>query len=111
MCNDEIIEAAHSFQFSNNILNGAGTTIPQATIDPDALGNRFKTVSVVNDTDKDIQITYGTSKGYLGSFIVPRSIRGFTKTLRGGDMFDAATIKAISMSGTAAGVTTFNFSS
>lgn len=111
MCKDDIIEAAHSFQFPTDVNSGSGTTIPMSLIDPDAVGNRFRTITVVNDKDKDVQITYGTTNGYQGSFIVPRSIRGFTKSLRGGDLFDAATVKAISLSGTASGVLTFNFSS
>jgi hypothetical protein len=102
-------DQSRSFYFTSAIAV-AGTTIPVP--DPGLLGNIFSSLSVINDTDQDIKITYSTSAGFTGEFIVPKSIKGFTRTLKEAN-FDITTIKAWSLhaSNAAVGNTSFNFQS
>jgi hypothetical protein len=90
---------------------GAATNLGTVIVvpDPELLGNIWKSLTVVNDTDQDIKITYTTESGYAGAFIVPRSIKGFTKVLKGA-YFVNTEFRAISLAVSAAtGNITFNF--
>lgn len=108
-CNDQP-EVSKSVYFSTNIPTGAGIAIPVADIQPEQ-EDVYKTVSVVNDTDQDIKVTYSTTAGYNGEFIVPKSIKGFTKSLRG-TLFVSSSFMLISLGvGVAAGNVSLNFSS
>jgi hypothetical protein len=74
-------------------------------------GNIYKIVTVINDTDQDIKVTFVNSEGHNGAFTVPKSIKAFTKQLRVGT-FQNGTIKVQSLGGAdAVGNIYFNFSS
>lgn len=81
---------------------GNGTQIAENVIDPETKGNEFCAVSVINDTDQDIKFLYATTEGVAGEFIIPKSIKGFTRSLRGGKKFDNSTIYVKSLGGSAA---------
>ena len=85
---------------------GTAITVP----DPEAVGGIYKNLTVVNDSDQDVKITYKTVAGMDGEFIVPKSIKGFTRALRS-TTFALTNFKAISMgNANAVGNLTFNFS-
>lgn len=89
----------------------AGTDITPALLEPNGEGNIWKTVSVINDTDQDIKVVYKTTEGENGEFIVPKSIRGFTRMLSR-LKFTNSTFTVFSLgSADAAGNISFNFSS
>lgn len=100
------IERSIAIYHTDAAIAGTAVTVP----DPDLLGNIWRTVTVVNDTDQDIKFTYSTDRGYAGEFIVPKSIKGFTKALHDAT-FDNSTIKVYSLNGAsaAAGKITINF--
>ena len=102
-------EKSIAFQTTANNVIGAGTTI--VIPDPESSANVYRALSVINDTDQDIKITFQTTEGIAQAFIVPKSIKGFTRVLKS-YCFDFATFKAISMhaSAPAVGIVTYNFS-
>lgn len=103
-------EKSISFQTTTDIVIGVGSTV--VIPDPDLSGNVYKALSVINDTDQDIKIKFSNTDGEAQEFIVPVSIKGFTRVLKKG-FFDNTTFKAISMhaSSAAVGTVTYNFSS
>lgn len=108
-CNDGI-DYALGVLVVGPFATAAGTAIPTITLDPEATAPPYKTVTVINDTDQDVKVTYSTDKGYNGSFVVPKSIKGFTKSIRG--TFSLSTFKVISLGvGAAAGNISINLSS
>ena len=84
----------------------AGTPVPVP--DPDGMGNVWKTMTVINDTDQDVKVAFKSTMGYDFAFIVPKSIKGYTKTIK--TILDNTSLVVSSMSGTsaAAGNITFN---
>lgn len=85
---------------------GTAITVPDA----DSLGDIWSTLTVVNDTDQDIKLTFRSSTGYNGEFIIPKSVIGFTKALKGGVKFDNSSLVVYSLAvGAASGKITFNF--
>lgn len=109
-CESTCIERSIAIYHTTGAAIGAGTLIPQATLDPNNYGNVYSSLSVINDTDQDIKVKYMTDAGIAGEFIVPESIKGFTRNLHG-VKFDLATVYVISMHGAsaAAGNITLNF--
>ena len=107
-CNETIVEKSTSVYFIASVAT-TGTPLPGVDIDAD-LVNIYKTVSVINDKDQDIRIKYSTDNGTLGEFIVPKSIKGFTKTLKTGKFLTTG-FTIWSLGGVAAaGNVSFNFS-
>jgi len=86
---------------------GTAVVVP----DPLVLGNIWKNITVVNDSDQDIKVDYKTIVGYDGTFIVPKSIKGFTRALK--EAIDNTTVRVTSMNAVsaAAGNITFNLGS
>lgn len=80
-----------------DIVANGGTAIPQATIDPNNDAFKFGSLSVINDTDQDIRVDYMTEEGISGQFIVPKSIKGFTRHLVNGKSFDLSSFKLYSL--------------
>lgn len=65
---------------------------------------------MINDSDQDIRVDYKTDDGVDGQFIVPKSIKGFTRHLTSGRNFDLATFKLYSLGGSnATGNVSMNF--
>jgi len=89
----------------------AGIQVPAASIDPETLGNIFKALSVINDTDQDIRVEYVTTEGVKSDFIVPKSIKGFTRALKGGTTISNESVKMYSLAAAtpAVGKVTLNF--
>lgn len=101
-------EKSIAFVHTTGALTTTGTAI--TVPDPEGVGGIYKNLTVVNDSDQDVKITYKTVGGMNGEFIVPRSIKGFTRALRS-TSFTITDFKAISMGNAAAvGNLTFNFS-
>lgn len=102
-------DKSRAFFIDSDVATNAGTAIPSNTIDPDGLGAVFNTLSVINDKDQDVKITFSDDKGNTGEFIVPVSIRGFTKNLKYGKFIPSSFV-VISIGPSAAeGRLTFNF--
>lgn len=100
------IERSVAVYHTDAAVAGTTVTIP----DPSSSGNIWGVVTVVNDTDQDIKVTYKTDSGYNGEFIVPKSVIGFTKALKAGAKFDNTTVKVASMAiSDASGKITLNF--
>lgn len=105
-------ERSHGVYHIANIPIGAGVQVPAASIDPDSIGNVFKVLSVINDTDQDIKVKYTTTEGSVCNFIVPKSIKGFTRALKG-SYIDNNTVYLISLhsANDAVGNVSLNFGS
>jgi len=103
-------ERSHGVLHSANIPV-LGIQVPAVSIDPEALGNIYKALSVINDTDQDIRVEYITSEGVKSDFIVPKSIKGFTRALKGGVAIVNDSVKLYSLHATAGAVgnVTLNF--
>jgi len=103
-------ERSHGVYHAANIPV-AGVSVPAASIDPEALGNIYKALSVINDTDQDIKVEYVTTEGVKSDFIVPKSIKGFTRALKGGTAISNDSVKLYSLHATtdAVGKVTLNF--
>lgn len=102
--------------FSHYNTANIGTSLSPTTLtitDPstNAASREYRELTVVNDTDQDIKITFAMNTGVQGNFIVPKSIKGFTVRLCSDHHFDLSNIKANSMSSSseAVGNVTFNF--
>lgn len=105
-------ERSHGVLHTANIPINTGIQVPALSIDPDSLGNVYKVLSVINDTDQDIKVKYTTTEGAVCDFIVPKSIKGFTRALKGSNI-DVNTVYLISLHATndAVGNVTLNFGS
>ena len=101
MCDQNCREASLSYRITNPIL--AGVRVLDNAANPS-----FRIVTVFNDTDVDIRVTYVNSEGDSGQFDVPKSIRTFTKALKVGT-FTVATVKVAGITADAVGIVTFNF--
>ena len=104
MCTERSIAVVHS---------GAAINAGTAVIIPDSLGlgNIWKLITVINDTDQDIKVSFTNTNGSAHAFIVTQSIKGFSKSFK--IPIDNATIKVNSTSAVAAAVgkITFNLGS
>lgn len=107
MCTFDKSKSVYHQDGADTIGNG-GTVV--VIPDPSDEGNIYNTLTVVNDSDQDIKVAYKTHNGYDGEFIVPVSIKGFTRVLKS-SKFDNLNFKVFSMANSAAvGNITFNLS-
>lgn len=102
------IEKSVAYQASNPTTAGITANIPEPS--EVTVKTIYKIMTVINDTDQDIKVTYKTVAGIDGEIIIPKVIRAFTKVLRD-STFDNATIKVLAITSNATGKVTFNFSS
>jgi hypothetical protein len=89
---------------------GAALTTGTPVVIPTVNGrtNVYTHLTVVNDSDQDILVKYITVQGYAGEFYVPRSIKGFTRSVK--DKFDISSFKVESAgAASATGSIYFNF--
>lgn len=100
MCVENCKESSKSYR-----VNGAAST-GVAVLGVDEPTN-FRIVTVINDTDIDVRITFSNSDGDSGQFDVPKSIRTFTKALKQGTFNHD--FKVAGITANAIGITTFNF--
>ena len=88
-------------------------SIPGLRVIPDNTPNmdEYRIVTVINDTDQDIEVKFSNSDGDAGVFVVPKSIRAYTKALKTG-RFIGNTIRVRSLVAVATiGKVHFNFAS
>lgn len=98
-------ENCKEFSKSIRITNAASTGVSVIT---DTELKDFSIVTVINDTDIDIKVTFSNTDGDSGEFIVPKSIRCFTKALKTGK-FTPVSVKVLGIGADAVGNITFNF--
>lgn len=106
--------SADCFNYSVAVLHTAGAALttgtPVSVPTVNGRTNVYIQLTVVNDSDQDIKVTYTTVQGYSGEFYVPRSIKGFSTTVK--DKFDISTFKVVSAgAGDASGNIFFNLAS
>lgn len=87
-------------------INGAAST--GVDVLTDTTLNQFNIVTVINDTDIDVKVSFTNTDGDAGEFIVPKSIRCFTKALKVGK-FQPTLFKVAGVGANAVGIITFNF--
>jgi|SRR6186997_2687697 hypothetical protein len=102
-------DIARAIAVINAAVSPTGTPVPVPT-DNATIGDVYDMVTVINDTDRDVQVEYKTTKGILVQFIVPKSIRAYTK--RTVAPIVNSTVKVMSTSNVtlATGNIIFNFS-
>jgi hypothetical protein len=107
-CNNECSNRSIAYKHTGGAATVTGTPV-EVPMD-NGLGNIYTQLTVLNETDQDLKVTYRTVQGYAGEFYVSRSIRGFTRTVT--DKFDLTQIKVESAGESdAAGIVYFNFAS
>lgn len=91
--------------------NAVSTPLNLGITDPD-LRSGYTEVTAVNDTDQDIIVRYSLSNGVAGSFIVPKSIKGFTRRVNCSDLvfvLSSFTVNSLNAGSAAVGNITLNF--
>jgi hypothetical protein len=86
----------------------AGTVV--SIPDPSLAGNIFRNITVVNDTDQDIKVQYKNISGEDQAFIVPKSIKGFSKIAKVNFDILSFVVKSMHAASNAIGNITFNLS-
>ena len=99
-------EISETYRVNNPTLSGISATIP----DIYEAGDKYRIVTVINDSDQDIIVSFENTEGNAGAFTVPKSIKAFTKALKAGT-FKNNSVKVKSVTANAIGFVTFNFSS
>lgn len=90
---------------------GLPTSPSAIEITDPSTGREYTELTTINDTDQDVKISFAWDNGVAASFIVNKSIRGFTIRTCPGRHFNLATFKVNSMNpdSQAAGNLTLNF--
>ena len=99
-------EVSETFFVSDPTLVGINVVVP----DPNSVKDAYRLVTVINDTDQDIIVSFENTEGNVGAFTVTKSIKGFTKGLKAGT-FKNNSFKVKSLVANATGKVTFNLSS
>jgi len=71
-------DIARTVTVINAAVSPTGTPVAVPT-DNGTIGDVYDMVTVINDTDRDVKVKYSTVKGILVEFVVPKSIRAYTK--------------------------------
>jgi len=105
MSNNYIMSSCQTIDKSIAIYHMTGAAVagtPVTVPDPDLAGDIYHVMTLINDTDQDIRVSFKTTAGHNNSFIVPKSIKGFTRALKGSTISNTS-IMVYSMGGSASG--------
>lgn len=79
------------------VVTNPGTTIQSVTIDAT---KSFSVITVFNEADQNVKITYKNTNGEIADFIVPKSGRSFTRVINGGLLNNSLQINALNIAAT-----------